>query len=406
MKTLRVLLTGGGTGGHIFPLIAVAEELKTQSEKSNLKLDIRYFGPLALEYYQEITNHGIKYNSVISSKLRRYWSFLNLLDGFKFLGSLFQVLWKIYWFMPEVIFSKGGPGSLAVVLAGKFYFIPVVIHESDSIPGLTSRLSSFFAKKIFLGFEGASQYFSAGGGFPPPPGYGRAGSSGGKSRIEVVGNPIRYSFSEQIEAVRAAGVKGQIECKKSFSFNAQEPVVLFIGGSQGAERINNFVLENLIDLIKNFQVLHQVGSNNYDNYKKEYEFASKGWNNLMKSRYKFAGFLSSEQMVVALTAADIIVSRSGAGAIFEMAAFGKPAVLVPLLESANGHQQQNAVLYENAGAAVVVEQQNFFGSLVIKELRDLLLDKQRLQKMSLAASNFYKPKAAATIAQYLLNLKS
>jgi len=381
MKKLRVLLTGGGTGGHIFPLIAVANELKRQSEPLGLALDLRYFGA-ARKYAQEIVDNDMDFVPILSSKLRRYWSWLNLLDIPKFFISLPQLLWKIFWFMPDAVFSKGGPGALAVILVSRFYRIPVIIHESDSVPGFTNKISGSLASKIFLAFASAAQYFK-------------------NPNVEVVGNPVRGTLLQQRESLKVDGENEQVQAKKGFGFNPAEPLILILGGSQGAERLNNFVLENLEILIKDSQALHQVGDGNYDSYKKEFEFVTKDWSEMEKNRYHFRSFFAKD-LADALAAADLVISRAGAGSIFELAAFGKPAILVPLPESANNHQKENARIYAESGGAIVIQEENLLGNLVENVLGKILGDLALKQKMSEAARSFYRPEAAAIIAKHLL----
>lgn len=382
MKRLRILFTGGGTGGHVYPLIAVANELKKQSGQFDIELDMRYFGG-AREYAEDVVNSGMDFIPIISSKLRRYWSPLNLIDIPKFLLSLVQIAWKMFWFMPDVIFSKGGPGALAVVLVGKFYLIPIVIHESDSKPGLTNKISGNLAKKIFLAFAAAGEEFKE------------------QDKIEVVGNPVRDSLFEQAAALKSAGESEQAQAKKSFGFNASEPLVLFLGGSQGAEIINNFILENLEEFIREFQVLHQVGLKNNSLYKKEFEFMTKDWSDIEKSRYRFQGNFSVD-IGDALLAADIVVSRAGSGTIFELAAFGKPSILIPLSGSANEHQKENAYLYSQTSAAIVIQEENLLGNLVLEEIKQLLNNPQKLLEMGAAARSFYRADSALIIAKHLL----
>lgn len=369
-------MTGGGTGGHVYPLIAVANELKKQSEQLNLALDVRYFGG-AREYAQEIVSSGMEFVPIMSSKLRRYWSPLNLIDGLKFLLSLIQVGWRMFWFMPDVIFSKGGPGALAVVLIGKFYFIPIVIHESDSKPGLTNRISGNLSKKIFLAFASAGEDFK------------------NQEIIEVVGNPVRNSLFEQVSG------SSQEEAKKNFGFNPAEPLVFFLGGSQGAEMLNNFVLDNLEEFIREFQVLHQVGPKNYPSYKNEFEFMTKDWSDIEKSRYRYQGNFS-DNMGDALLAADIVVSRAGSGTIFELAAFGKPSILIPLPNAANDHQKENAYLYSQTAAAIVIQEENMLGNLMLEEIKRLLGNPQKMAEMGSAARSFYRPDSAGIMAKHLL----
>ena len=380
MKELRIVLTGGGSGGHIFPLLAVAQRLQEQADNFGIPLRMKYCGPMS-EYAQEIVDNNIDFSAILSGKLRRYWSLLNLIDIPKlFLGCL-QALWKLFWFMPDAVFSKGGPGSLAVVLAAKFYFIPIVIHESDSIPGLTNKISGALAKKIFLAFASAESYFK------------------GKD-IEIVGNPIRKEISEYQNLAQVNNEDIHVNAKKNFGFDISQPVLLILGGSQGAEKLNSFVLENLSLLLQDFQVLHQVGARNYQTYKNEYQFMAKDWGEVEKTRYHFQAFF--EDIADALAAADIVISRAGSGSIFELAAMGKPAVLVPLNLSANDHQKENATIFSQTGAAIIVQEENLLGNLVLEELKKIIQDKSLLEKMGAAAQSFYRPEAALVIAKHLM----
>ncbi|MBI3046642.1 MAG: undecaprenyldiphospho-muramoylpentapeptide beta-N-acetylglucosaminyltransferase [Candidatus Harrisonbacteria bacterium] len=381
MKKLRILLTGGGTGGHIFPLIAVANELRKQADNFEVSPDLRYFGS-ARKYAREIVENDIEFVPILSGKWRRYWSLLNLLDMVKFLLSFPRLLWKIFWFMPEVTFSKGGPGALAAILVSRFYRIPVIIHESDSLPGLTNKISASFSKKIFVAFASAIPYFK-------------------NKNIEVVGNPVRESLFANLASLKLDGENEQAQARKGFGLNPNEPVILVLGGSQGAEKLNNFILENLEILTQNFQILHQAGEGNYDSYKKEFEFTTKDWSEVEKNRYIFRPFFDKD-LGDALISADLVVSRAGAGSIFELAAFGRPAMLVPLPESANGHQKENARLYAETGAAIVIQEENLLGNLVAEELQKLIANPELLKKMSDAAKSFYRPDAASVIAKYLL----
>lgn len=381
MKKLRILLAGGGTGGHIFPLIAVAEELKNQSAGFGVDLDLRYFGS-ARSYAQTLVDNDIEYAPIMATKWRRYFSILNFLDIIKFPFSILQLLWKMFLFMPNVIFSKGGPGALAVVLVGKFYRIPVVIHESDSLPGLTNKISSRWAKKVFLSFAVAGQYFQ-------------------NQNQEIVGNPVRQSLFAAAESLRFGGENPVLQAKKGLGLGLNEPTLLILGGSQGAERLNDFVLENLELLIQDFRVLHQIGKNNYENYKKELEFVTKDWGEMEKNRYHYRSFFDKD-LADALLAADIVIARAGAGSIFELAAFGKPAILVPLPESANDHQKENARIYSEAGACVVIQEENLMGNIIKKALDDLTANPLELKAMGDAARSFYRPDSAAIIAKYLL----
>lgn len=370
MPKLRVLFAGGGTGGHFYPLVAVAEELEVLATKEQWELEMRYLGA-AGSYTGELMRHHVRVVSLLSSKLRRYVALQNLIDIPKFFLSFFQALSKVYWYMPDVLFSKGGPGSFAVVLAAKWYGIPIFIHESDAIPGLSNRIAARYAKRIAISFEGAAQYFE------------------GKN-VALTGNPVRAFLLANYDAQEVA--------KRTLGFNPALPLLLVLGGSQGAAPLNDFVLNNLEPLIRDYQILHQVGERNLEEVQNELQFLLKDFVAEEKARYRAAPFLK-EEMKSALAAADLVICRAGSGTIFELAAAGKPALLVPLPESANGHQSANAYALAATGAAVVIEQDNLLSNIVLAQLKKIFGEKELLQKMAFAAKQFSKPNAAAVIAE-------
>ncbi|MBI2010740.1 MAG: UDP-N-acetylglucosamine--N-acetylmuramyl-(pentapeptide) pyrophosphoryl-undecaprenol N-acetylglucosamine transferase [Candidatus Colwellbacteria bacterium] len=375
----RILFTGGGTGGHIYPLIAVSAELQMVAAQSGLDLHLRYLGS-AGSYRQLLQDNGIKVGKIWSSKLRRYFSFKNFIDFPKFGLSLVQALWKVFWQMPDVVFSKGGPSALAVVLAARFYRIPVVIHDSDAIPGLTNLITGRYARVITTSFPGAKDYFR-------------------KTKAEIinVGNPVRrYLLSEEIS---------QTWAKSFLGFDPNQPLILVLGGSQGSERINNFIVGILPSLLPLSQVLHQTGRGNYDRVVQAFQIASADISEELKRKYQVVDYFEKD-MRIALGAADLVVSRAGSGSIFEIAAFGRPSILIPLPEAANGHQSENAAEYSKTGAAEVIEESNLLPHLFLNQITGLFNDPNELTKMSQAAFAFYKPDAAVNIAQIILQVNA
>ncbi len=374
-KIVRIGFTGGGSGGHVYPLLAVAEELNTISSPQEAPdILLYYFGP-ADEYEPAIRLAKIKPVHIAGPKWRRYASIQNIIDIPKFFFALFQAWWKLFWIMPDVVFSKGGPGALPVVFMARFYRIPVMIHESDSIPGLTNLLSSRFASKIFTSFETALKYFDP-------------------RKTVLVGNPIRR--------VMLANRASQETAKKDLGFTPDQPLVMVLGGSQGSERINDFILINLTSIVRQVQVLHQVGRANFIEMQKLTRAA------LMEvalhdylARYKAVPYLDKEY-TMAFTAADLIVGRAGSGAIFEIAAFHKPSILIPLTESANDHQRANAYEFSKTGAAIVIEESNLFYGIFEAQVKAILNDPTKLESMAKAAEGFAKPDAAEKIAVALL----
>ncbi len=293
---MRILLTGGGTGGHIYPLIAVLQELKSQAPTA----EISFMGPQS-PWNNEFQKYGVKIYKISGSKLRRYLTPMTLLEPFKLILGLFQAFLRLYFLMPDVVFSKGGPGAFPVVIMAWWYRIPVIIHESDSVPGFTNRLCSSFAKKIGIAFQNAASFFP-------------------KNKTALVGNPIRKEIAQR---ERKEG-EGVVE-KEKLGFNTQKPLMLVLGGSQGALSLNEFITENLKELLELVQIEHQTGEINGAQANLNAQIALHEVSEEKKKEYKMSAHLSAEEMSDALTASDIVFSRAGSGAIFEIASAGKPS---------------------------------------------------------------------------------
>ncbi len=375
---MRILYTGGGTGGHIYPILAVNEKVGEIGLRNRIKIETFYLGAPGM-FTPILESAGIKTQKIIASKLRRYFDPMNFVDAPKFAFSFFQALWKIFWIMPDVLFSKGGPGALAVVLAANFFRIPIIIHESDTVPGLTNQFSSKYAKRIGISFASAAEYFS------------------NKNNIALIGNPVRNDLLKDVLDPNSA--------KKVFGFEENKPLILVIGGSQGSERINDAVIDLLPELIKEYGIIHVAGIANLDKAKKEAEFILKesGATENDKSKYKVLPYLEKNYKD-AMSAADLIISRAGSGSIFEIAAFGKPSILIPLPESAGDHQTRNAYDYGKTGAASVIEEANVTPNIFLTQIKKILSDENVKQSMSSAAKSFAKPQAAETIAEKIIEL--
>lgn len=383
MKTIRIALTGGGTGGHIYPLIAVVEKLERISVEKGLLMEIRYFGPNDM-FRPALEDAGVKISTVFAGKIRRYFSFLNIVDIPKIGIGFFQALFKMYRFMPDVLFSKGGSGAFPMVLVAWFYRIPVIIHDSDAQPGLNNLFSARFAKRIAVSFEKALSYFDA-------------------KKTACVGNPIRDSL--------LSGKPEQKFAKEKLGFDPEKPLVLFWGGSQGAKRINDLVITDLKNLINETQVLHQTGITNFS----EVQRLSKSIIPKALPKENISGdmpikeavsylpvpYLEQVELKLALAAADLVVARAGSN-IFEIAAYSKPSILIPLPESANDHQRVNAYEFGKTGAAKVIEEANLLPGIFMNEIKNTLENKELLGRMSLASGNFFRPQAAEVLAEEIL----
>jgi len=374
LPTFKVALVGGGSGGHIYPLVAVTRTLRRYLQDNGAYLDARYFGS-AGNYDAYLEREGVKVLHVATSKMRRYFSIQNFFDVFKFFYGFFEALTKLYFFMPDVLFSKGGAGAYGTILAARWYRIPVVIHESDAVAGITNRQSAKHAVMVDLAFEEAKKYFSI------------------KANTKVVGLPVRKTI-----ALKENPNTSRLE----FGFSSQLPTIFLVGGSQGANALNEFVLENPEILLKNFHIIHQTGENNHKDYKAQFDFVTKNFKKEIKQNYYSAAYLNDHQMAAALNAADLVVSRAGSS-IWEIASVGKPSILIPIPASANDHQRANAYSYAKAGAAVVIEEENLRGNIFLTQVNKILSDQNKLAEMSEAAKKFFRPESAELIAADLLD---
>ena len=274
---------------------------------------------------------------------------------------------------PDLIFSKGGYGAMPATIAGWMLQIPIILHESDTIPGLSNRIGGFFASQIFVAFPRTS-FFPA-------------------KKMVYVGNPIRKGIL----------VGSKEEAQQLLQLKGGKPVVLFMGGSQGAQRINDMLLAILGEALKDFEIIHQAGEKNFVQVRKE---AKTVVSKELLPYYHAVPFLKEPELRHVYAATDFIVSRAGSGSIFEIAALGKPSILIPLPEAAQNHQIQNAYEYANTGAAIVLEESNLAPHFFLEKLKYLLSSPQELAKMSQAALQFAKPEAATIIAKYLIESSS
>ncbi len=370
---MKILFTGGGTGGHVLPIIGITREILRIYPQE--KIQFFYIGPKD-EFGEIFLSHeGIKVKRVLSGKIRRYrdWKSIsqNLVDClFKIPVGVFQAFFYIFFLAPDLIFSKGGFGSLPGVIAGWVLQIPIFLHESDLTPGLANRFLSRFSLEIFVSFPKTEW-------FPP-------------KKMILVGNPIRR---EILEGSRE-------RAKKLFKLSDKKPVILILGGSQGAQRINDKILEILSELLTNFELIHQCGEKNFKEVRAEAKVVI---TKDLKEYYHLSPFLKEEELKHAYQAADLIVSRAGSGSIFEIAAVGKPSILVPLPEAAQNHQVKNAYSYAENEACLVMEEANFTPRFFLEKLKYFFAHPEELEKMQKGAKEFAKPLAAKITAEYLVS---
>ncbi len=368
---MKIVFTGGGTAGHIFPIIAIVRELKKL--RSNKKIELFYFGPPDPYSQKLLTQENIKIKRIVAGKMRRYFSFQNIIDVFKVPIGIFQSFTSLFFLAPDLVFSKGGYGSFPVVISARLLHIPIFLHESDIVPGLASKIESHWALEIFVSFQ-ETEFFK-------------------KKKMIVVGNPIRKEL-----------LQGSLEAaKKIFSLQGGKPLILILGGSQGSQRINDVLIEILPEMLENFEIIHITGRKNF----KQVQLTSQIILDPQKRKYYHPfPFLEELNFRDALAASVLVISRGGSGVLFEIAASGKPNIVIPLSSAAQSHQVKNAYAFSKHGASLVIEESNLRPHLLLQTLKTLFQNPGEIEKMSKLAKDFSRPKAAKIIANYILDYLS
>ncbi len=369
---MRILFTGGGTGGHFYPIISIAEELRNLvKEKKLLELELFYMSPTP---YDEgvLFENGIIYKKNSAGKLRRYFSILNFFDLFKTLWGTITSLIEVYRLYPDVVFGKGGYASFPALLAARMLFIPVVIHESDTIPGKVNLWAGKFATRVAVSYKEAAAYFPVG-------------------KVAYTGQPVREEIAHPI----VAGAREFLKLEENV------PVVLVLGGSQGAERLNQTVLEGLKGLVEKYVVIHQTGKANIVEAQATADAVL--FDSPHKDRYKAFDYLNTLAMRMAAGVATVVVSRAGS-TIFEIASWRVPAIIIPINERVSHDQHTNAFAYARSGAGVVIEEDNLTPNILASEIERLVTHEGEREKMKAAAQAFYKPDAARLIAEEILKI--
>lgn len=326
----RIILTGGGTAGHVTPNIALLPRLR------ELQYDIHYIGSYTGIEKELIEKQQIPYHGISSGKLRRYFSLKNFTDPFRVLKGFSEANHLIKTLKPDVIFSKGGFVSVPVVISGKRNHVPVIIHESDMTPGLANRISIPSAYRVCCNFPETLKALP-------------------EDKAVLTGSPIRQEL-----------MTGDPEKARAFcGFKDEKPVILVVGGSLGATAVNQAVRAILPELLKDFQVIHLCGKGKLDT----------SLNNL-EGYVQFEYIQDELRHLFALS--DIVISRAGANAICELLALQKPNLLIPLSASASrGDQILNARSFERQGFSKVLEEETLTNELLLDTVHELYDNRQQ-----------------------------
>lgn len=369
---MKIILCGGGSGGHFYPLIAVTESIRDIiHEKKLLQAKIYYLAPSPYNA-GVLFDHEIEFRKIYAGKVRRYFSIKNLFDMIKSSFGFIQTFFKVFFIYPDVIFSKGGFMSLPVIFAGKLLGIPIIIHESDSVPGRANMLASKYAKEIAVSFAEAENFFP-------------------KEKVFWTGHPIR----KEIKKPSKEGAKEYL------GLNEDLPVVVIFGGSLGAKKINDTITDALPELVKKYQVIHQTGKLNFEEVSKLSSIVLE--NSEFKNRYKIFDYLNSVALRMCAGIADVIISRGGS-TLFEISAWGVPSIIIPITDSNGDHQRKNAFNYARTGASIVIEENNLTPEVLETEINDIITNPERNQYMKEGTKKFAKLDAAEKIAEEIIKI--
>ncbi|MES2765725.1 MAG: undecaprenyldiphospho-muramoylpentapeptide beta-N-acetylglucosaminyltransferase [Bacteroidota bacterium] len=362
-EDIRILVAAGGTGGHLFPAIAVVEELERLIGKD---FKAEFFGTAGKIESRVVPELGYKIHILPISGISNLKSLKGFLFLFKILQSFLKARAVIRKFKPDAILCTGAYLSYPVGLAARFSRAPLVLMESNVFPGKAIRALSGYSRKIIVSFEGSREYFS----------------KDQQDKIEVLGNPVR-------SGIRAT--PDRAEARKFFGLQPDIPTVLAVGGSLGARSINE-ALEKILKKpdapFKNVQLIWQTGST----FKSTSDFGKNVW---------VDQFI--KDMPQAYAAADLVIARAGATTLAELCAIGKPSILVPYPHAANNHQEHNARYMEEKGASCMILDADMDKKLETSVLK-LLQNSPQIIDMEQSARSLGKPEAADEAARVILGL--
>ena len=378
---MKILAVGGGSGGHVTPVVAVLKELRAKQPKVELRFWVdKKFAPQARSIMSSFDDK-IAVQTITAGKLRRYYHltllqhflwpslmFKNLRDGFLVFVGFIQSLVKLIIWRPDAVFTKGGYVCLPVGMAARVLKIPLVIHDSDAHPGLTNRILSRWATSIGTGAP--LEYYH----YP-------------KSKSKYTGIPINASFKPYTKAQ-------QWDAKREWGINPDKPLIVVTGGGLGARRLNNTVVSVSKKMLKSASIILLSGVAQYDELKAK----------LPKNNENFQLHAFTSEMPQLLGAADIVITRAGATTILELVALAKPTILVPNAALTGGHQIKNAAVYEDAKAAIVLVEDDMIDTpkMLLDAVDELLNNPKETQAMARRFAAFAKPDAAKDMAKMIL----
>jgi UDP-N-acetylglucosamine--N-acetylmuramyl-(pentapeptide) pyrophosphoryl-undecaprenol N-acetylglucosamine transferase len=371
---MKIVFTGGGTGGHFYPIVAVAEGIEDiVLEKHLISPQLFYIGPAPFDK-GILLEHDIEYRSSPAGKMRRYASILNFFDYFKTAWGVVQSIFQLFSLYPDVVFSTGGYAAFPTLYAARILRIPVVSYDADASPGRVTLWSAKFARWIAVAHPNAAAQFP----------------ESVRKKTALIGHPIR---KEIVMPTKEGG-------HEFLKLDPNLQTIFVMGGSQGAQAINNVILDMLPDLLPKYNVVHQTGTANLTEVRGIASVTLK--NSPYAEHYRTYGLLNTLALRMTAGIADLVIARAGSGTIFEVASWKLPSILVPLPIDVSHDQTENAFSYARKGAAVVVDQKNITPHVLMAEIERLMQNQDLRARMSEAANQFAKRDAGKKLAQIIM----
>ncbi len=350
-KKIKIILSGGGTGGSVVPLLAVAQELEKNCDFS---FDFLWVGTKNGPEKKMVKEAGIYFQAINSGKLRRYFSWENFLDIFRVFWGVWESLFLIFKYKPDIVLSAGAFVSVPLAYAAWAWRVPIIIHQQDARPGLANKLMAPVARVVTVAFEKSLKD------------YGK--------RAVWVGNPVRESLKLDISPGEA---RGRLGLKKDM------PTCLIMGGGTGALALNKLVLESLNEITCFCQIIHITGKGKMFNLEKH-------------NNYYVFEFLRERELALAYSSADLVISRCGMGALTELSFLAKPTILIPMPDS---HQEDNARIFAKARATIVLDQKTLNSQEFVLNIKKILKNKKLRQDLSHNISKVIKRGSSNEIAK-------
>jgi UDP-N-acetylglucosamine--N-acetylmuramyl-(pentapeptide) pyrophosphoryl-undecaprenol N-acetylglucosamine transferase len=370
---MRVLVSGGGTGGHVYPALAIATELRARYQA-----DILFLGSDDGLETEIVPAAGFRLAAIKAGRLRRYISLSTVTGVLRVPLGMIQAIGVVRKFRPQVAFSSGGFVAVPAALAARVNGVPLLMHQQDVPPNLSNRLAAPLATRISVSFADSLPYFPA-------------------RKTRLLGNPVRQAILDA-RSVEPLAARAQL------GMDADLPLLLVTGGSQGARHLNQVTVRALPKLLAHCQVLQISGKQLYDETRLLAESVLEGQDESTRQRYRLVAYLN-EEMPLALRAADLVVCRSGASTLSELAALGKPGILAPLPPNIGASPQEaNAAMFGRERAAIVIHNDDLTPDVLVEQALEIITSPTRLDEMARSAGNFAKLLATQEIASELVSI--